>query len=292
MTATRDSVCAVVVTFNTGPAVHRCLDTIKAQVAEIVVVDNGSDAGTQTALADAGVTVLRNEENIGIAAALNRGVRYAIEQGHGYVLTLDHDSEATDGMVEALLAVAAEMGRDHRIGVVGPDLVDRNTNRSLIRPRLFRPGSDVAEVDTVLTSGSLMPVGVFGEVGFFTEDLFLYYVDDDFCLRCKRKGLANYVCRRAALSHREGHKRIRRVLGRDVICDNYDWRARYYISRNSIYMLKHHRWNKRYCAAVIERLFRDAVKILLFDSGKARLLRYSARGIGDGLRGRYGKLAE
>ncbi len=99
-------ILAAVVTYNIGEAIHRCVDSIQGQVGHVVIVDNGSDERTRRELkrlaASDSVTLILNERNEGVAHAYNQAVRWARDKGFQWILTLDHDSEATPGMVDEL----------------------------------------------------------------------------------------------------------------------------------------------------------------------------------------------
>ena len=40
----------------------------------------------------------------------------------------------------------------------------------------------------VITSGSFIPISIFNDVGFMREELFIDFVDIDWCLRARAKG--------------------------------------------------------------------------------------------------------
>jgi len=292
-------VCSIIVTYNIGEDLLRCFDSIKNQTEEVIIVDNGSDSETISVLktleqGNDDVAVFYNEDNLGIGAALNIGVRYAIKKGYEWILTLDHDSEATPDLVENLLAAyktLIEQGIE-KIAVIGANLFDTNIQSYMTSQRLFSDG-DIKEVRGVLTSGSLIKSCVFEEVGFFNEGLFLYFVDDDFCLRCKNNGWSIYVYRSAVLYHREGIKEVRKFLWREFIYRNYNFYARYYMSRNAIYMLKSYFRSGKYynCCKIFERLCSQALKIALFGKKRTTLFYFMLKGIYDGIVGKFGGLA-
>jgi rhamnosyltransferase len=291
------SVCCVIVTYNTGASLPGCFDSIKGQVERVVIVDNGSDEETISALNELGklhsnVKIFYNGENLGIAAALNVGVKYALEEGYGFVLTLDHDSQAKPDMVEKLLDTYDSLISQHidNVAIVEANLFDINIGQYQFRQEIFK-GGDIKEV-TLLTSGSLINTGVFEKTGFFNELLFLYYIYDDFCLRCMESGWRIFICRGAVLHHQEGRKEIKKFLWKKFICRNYSHHAIYYISRNSIYMLKKYFKCHRYCDCyeIVKRLCSQAVQIILFAESKSQLFDFMTKGIYDGIGDRYGKL--
>ena len=285
-----NGVCAIVVTYRIGKDLLRCFDSIRRQVQETVFVDNGGDSETVAVLQEiekmhGDVKVFYNPQNVGIAAAFNIGVRYALDKRYRWVLTLDHDSEAMDGMVDELIGAYERLSDTGagKVAIVAAEMIDRNVPS----PATLAPAAvQMQEVTTCISSGSLIGCEVFAEAGFFNESLFLYYVDDDFCLRCADSGWKVYVCHAARLLHSEGRRQVRRFLGRPFIYRNYGPSARYYMSRNAIYMLKKHFRHRCYCRGVVKRLCSDAVTTLLFGEHRWTLTCSMLKGLGHGLIGR------
>jgi rhamnosyltransferase len=288
-------VCAVIVTYNIGEAVHRCFDSIREQVAHVIVVDNGSDERTRRELDKLGsvdsVTIILNQRNEGIARAMNQGVKCALSKQYRWVLTLDDDSEATPGMVEKLLRAIQllhQEGRGH-VAIVGANQLDRNVGVFLSG---FRSDGDSGpvEVGHLNSSGSLINCDVFNKVGFFDEALFMYYVDDDFCLRLQRVGFKLFLCPGAVLLHSEGSRQRRRFLWRTVCYDGYGTQARYYLTRNPIYILRKHHLGVHSYYAAATRLLKAYVKVVLYGKAPVSQILYGLRGLFDALRSRHGPL--
>lgn len=288
-----NGICAIIVTYQIRKDLHKCLDSVKDQVQETVIVDNGSDDQTLLVLKEiertaSNVKVFYNGDNLGIAAALNIGVKYAINRKYEWVLAMDHDSEAAPDMVENLLKVRDGLtGRGvKKLAIMAATIIDKNVPN---HPPPYEPFG-ITEVSRCISSGSLINCTVFKEVGFFNESLFIYYVDDDFCLRCADHDWKIYVCRSATLFHHEGAREIKKFLWKKFIFRNYNFSARYYMSRNAVYMLKRHFRNRECFYGVLKRLCGDAVTTILFGKNRIRLLCFTIKGLFDGIIGRYGKL--
>src|SRR5574340_1507525 len=106
--STADKVCAIVVSyFPEIGALRRLFFATLPQVDALVVVENGtSDAALDGFCAQTQcdkIVILKQDRNIGLAAAFNRGISWARQHGFSHVLLLDQDSEPTQGMVRALM---------------------------------------------------------------------------------------------------------------------------------------------------------------------------------------------
>lgn len=291
----RSRICAVIVTYNIGAAIHRCFDAIRNQVGHVLIVDNGSDELTVRELhslaASDFVTAILNERNEGLAHAYNQAVQWARDKGFQWILTLDHDSEATPGMVDKLVQAYVTLERQgiRNVGVVGANPFDQNIQRFI--QYLPREGGGAAlEDEGVISSGSLIQLRVFDTMGLFDEDLFIYYVDTYFCRRLVRAGFRIYVCPEAVLIHQEGSKRRRKLLWRHAYYDHYGKHARYYLTRNTIHMMKRREVSAGDIYWMVRRTCLDHLKILLFDEDRFSIIWYSLKGLVDGLRGRVGPL--
>ena len=136
-------ISVVVVNWNAGAALLRCIETIEAhppsEPVEVVVVDNAStDGSAEDARArHPGITVLANPANVGLAAANNQGI--AATTGR-YILIANPDIEVTAGALDALVA-----------------FLDRHPRAAWVVPRLRRPdGSLQTAVGDLPTLGEAL----------------------------------------------------------------------------------------------------------------------------------------
>ncbi len=291
----RSRICAAIVTYNIGEALHRCVDAIKDQVAHVLIVDNGSDEPTRQELnkiaASDSVTLILNERNEGIAHAFNQAVQWARGSGFKWILTLDHDSEATPGMVDELVRGYDALLREeiNNVGIMAASPFDQNIQQFLYYPPRENGGLPIHEGE-VISSGSLIALAVFDIVGPFNEDLFIYFVDVEFCKRLVRAGFTAYICPEAVFLHQEGVKRRHRFLWIDDWYDHYGKVSRYYITRNTIYMMRKLLLSRSERLVLLRRLWADHVNILLFDKQRLGILWFSFRGLIDGLKGKIGRI--
>ena len=283
-------VCAVVVSYHPDADVLANLATLRPQVREIVVVDNGSSPQELAALAAGaaalGCIILKNLENLGIAKALNQGVAWAREHGFGYVMLFDQDSTVTPGYVETMRAFFNRAQSERPLAILVPRYVDRRFG-SVLEP----PANGDGHLEAATTSGSLMPIEVFAAAGFFAEELFIDGVDYEYSLRVRRLGFTIDECREAVLLHSPGTPTHHRGLrGKQFQAANYSPIRRYYQERNKIWVAKRYwRTFPSFCAKQFLTSAKDLVKIVLVEQDKGKKSRFFFRGIRDGLRGRTGK---
>ena len=281
-------VCAVVVTYNCGPGVGPTIRSLLPQVDRVIVVDNGSGEETRSFLEG-----LRTENgdaveriflpvNVGISGALNAGIRRAIDAGYAWVLTMDHDSVAKGGMLEALRRAIHRDGVPEEILLAAPVYMDRNTGEAgrLYRYagwkhyRLFPKKDGGCENPTVvITSGNLVNVSAWRAVGGFDESLAIDYVDHDFCLRGGRAGFRVVVAGDAELLHTVGAATSRRMFGHTWFGSNHPAERRYTIGRNRMTMIRRHaRAYPAYAVHAAMEFPADILAILICERGDRKKL--------------------
>lgn len=212
-----------------------------SSAVSIIIIDNGSDNQPElAALIEhnySGVKFLPVSQNQGIAFAQNLGIRFALKHNYQHVLLMDQDSLPAADMVSELHQ-AIQHYPD--AAAVGPQFVD---GQHQVRSRFIQvnglrvnknPLPDeygCARVDHLIASGSLIPVGVFSQVGLMEEGLFIDYVDIEWALRARSKKLESYGVTRAIMHHSLGEGRVR-VLGCSVA--RHSPLRHYYQVRNAV----------------------------------------------------------
>lgn len=285
-----DSVCAVIVTFFPDPDVLENFSKVRPQVQGLVVVDNGSPDSTVSLLRDASATIgfefIENGENLGIAAALNTGIRWASDQGFEWLVLFDQDSATTPGFIDAMLQGFANSPSGDRLGILVPHYVDKRSGIDLPQD-----AADTGGLQTAMTSGSLMRLSLFREQGPFQEELFIDSVDSEYSLRLRGRGYLIEQCHEAVLLHSPGHPKVLSFCGIYLFrTANYSPVRRYYQDRNRIWLVrKYWRTFPKFCLRLFRDSLKENVKIILGESKKWKKCYCSSLGIADALRGRMGR---
>lgn len=206
---------AVVVAYHPdAKALARLCAGLRADGADVVVVDN--TPGAEQAPAVEGTQTIRLGRNAGIAHAQNRGIAAARARGAQAIAFFDQDSEPPPGLVPAL-AGALRAGEP---GVAGPVCYDAAGGFEYPSFRLGRaglphaqPGRGAAQpfrVDLMISSGSVATVETFDQAGGMDEAFFIDFVDYEWCLRCRARGIPVCVIPAVEMPHRIGERAVRR----------------------------------------------------------------------------------
>jgi len=222
-------------------------------------------------------------ENPGLAVALNMAACEAMKRRHSWLLTMDQDSRADKGMVEIMCRYIEHQGNG-RIGIVSPFI--RHSNDPAILPS----PEPVEEPLMVMTSGNLLNLEAFREVGSFREELFLDYVDYEYCLRLRRAGYRIVQVNSAVLQHQLGNMRRHRLLWKRPFVTHHSVLRRYYITRNRFFVNKIYGEDfPEFSRHEVKAFWQELLLILLFERDRVQKLIAVIRGFCDYHRGILGK---
>ncbi|MGR9098982.1 MAG: glycosyltransferase family 2 protein [Gammaproteobacteria bacterium] len=297
-----EKITAVIVTyFPDISALSSLFMAIKDQVGKIVVIDNGSTKKITAEIRrklPANAVLIPLETNAGVAAALNKGISQAGKWAAEYVLLLDQDSVPEGRMAKNLLsALNRQRQAGFKVAAVGPNYSDSKVPGvspfvKLNKIKLSRVEcreNEIVPVDHLITSGSLIPIGVIEEVGEMEERLFIDYVDTEWCLRAIRKRYRLYGVCSARMRHNLGDE-VAELFGMKVFV-----RAPiryYYLIRNGIWLMRRPWVSNSWRMMDLCRLVQAFIAFSLFVGKKNENLKMMALGIWHGLNGRMGRYEE
>jgi rhamnosyltransferase len=297
-------ICAVVVTYHPDSEYPERLARILPQVGALVIVDNGSNEAELKMLreiaAHPSITLVPNAENLGVARALNIGMQRAALNS-SWALLLDQDSRVDRDMVQRLLAVYAAFPDKDHLAVIGSGFRDLNIDaRAMDIDTLDNATVGGAsanaweEKESVITSGSLVPLKAHAAVGPFREEFFIDYVDTDYCFRARAQGLRVIKTREPHMSHAIGAATRHGLLWMNKWTTNHSPDRRYYGARNDTVMLREY-GNYRlgsWALKSLGRRLRTCKRIALYEQMKAAKIIAVMQGWWDGVRGHMGPRAQ
>ena len=207
----RSDITAVVVTYNGTPWIEKCLESVEDYAT--IVVDHGSTDGTLELVRERFPrATLLEQENRGLGAGLNRGMRAAPDAR--YYLLMNSDAWVVRDAVERMASFA---DTHSRVAVVGPRL--RNLDGSVQRsvrgfPTLWRLATEyfflrklaphsralnafyagdfahdrTREADFLMAACYLVRREATDEIGLFDERYFMFSEEVDWCYRFHEAG--------------------------------------------------------------------------------------------------------
>lgn len=196
-TAQAASITAILVAYNSEAVIAKALSALDkaSHVARIVVVDNASVDNTCDIVSQQfpKVLLIENNTNEGFGRANNLGFK-KVETP--YALLVNPDAVVCEGCINSLLA-AAQLYTD--AAILAPQLQDEHGHvhhsykksvfdRERSSGEYITPEGDLC-ADFVSGAVMLLNMKHMRTIGFFDPKIFLYYEDDDICLRARRAGL-------------------------------------------------------------------------------------------------------
>jgi rhamnosyltransferase len=273
-------IMAIVVTYN--PDMTLLIDNLKLienQVEKIIIVNNSS---YELALGYSDkVSIINNNENLGIAKALNIGLQYAIANNYDYALMLDQDSTPDTDMVKYEI----DKFTCDNVAMVVPRIVYLNIDND---------ENNIIEKEYVkfaITSGSIIRLNYVDSIGYFDEGFFIDSVDFDYCFKIRLKNYKIIRANEAKLYQRLGELRMYKFLFFRFYPTNHNYIRRYYITRNRLYIwMRYWKYDKKFVVKNFLRNLYEMLLILLFEDDKVRKFKHVFKGILDFHKGKVGKM--
>jgi rhamnosyltransferase len=295
-------VASITVAFHPDPArLAAQVAALRGQVDDIVIVDNastGAAAEAVQALKSNGAPALRVislADNLGVALGFNEGIQAAARRGCDYILLLDHDSIPAPGMVAALLAAHREAAARGPVAAVGPRVRDTRDRHEYPFIRLgwmhnarvrCEAGASLVACDFLISSGSLISMEAYRAIGAFDADLFIDFVDLEWCCRARAMGYSLYGACAAHLDHELGDE-PRTVLG-GVRILVYSPERLYYMTRNRMLLWRRAHMPLRWKVKDVPRGVVKVATALLFARPRREYLRMTLAALRDAAAGAGG----
>lgn len=280
--------CAIIITFNPEEEFQRNLTQIAEMVNEVVVVDNGSTNTDSIQLLISEVQnaiLILNDENLGIATALNIGLEKVKGYGYQWAYTFDQDSRASRLLFDSHIEMVKKISEPEMISLIGVKHSDDEPENG------NKVSGDSEEVKVTITSGSLMNIRSYEKIGPFRDSFFIDGVDHEYCLRSIKNGYKIFETTTPLMKHKVGNNTAHRFLFWTPMTSNHSLTRRYYMFRNNIilykeYLFKEPKW-------VIQDFIttsRVAIYMLMFEKEKVKKSKVLLKSIGHGIIGKEGKL--
>ncbi len=228
-------VSIIIVNYNAGPLLSKCVRAALEQAHEVIVVDNAStdssiDNIRHCFAGDKRFSLIALDKNFGFAAGCNIGLNVATRP---YILFLNPDSILSTDSLHRMVQV---MESDSAIGMVGGYLINPDGSeqsggrraiptpwRAFVRgfglyhfqkywPDLFfdfhlnKQPVPQSPIEVEAISGALMLVRreAVNDVGSWDENYFLHCEDLDWCMRFKQRNWKIIFVPSAPVTHYQG----------------------------------------------------------------------------------------
>jgi len=255
--------------------------TLLSNKHKLVIVDNTPNQNLKIENSEQ-IIYIPLLENKGIAEAQNIGINLSINIGADYIVFFDQDSLIPPNYITNILDCFLIIKKKYpNLATIGPRIIDKN-NKLENRSRLRKSSAikDFLICGQIISSGSIIPTEIINKVGLMKSDLFIDYVDLEWCWRAKSLG---YICGQTTfiyMDHKIGSHELK--IGKYTIGVSAIPRY-YYIYRNYIKLMFINyvpiRWKISHGVRLFFRIFYFPI---ILDNGR-EVLKNMIRGIRDGI---------
>ncbi|HEY4364309.1 MAG TPA: glycosyltransferase family 2 protein [Bryobacteraceae bacterium] len=227
-------IAAVIPSWNRRDLLRTLLENLKAQTKtfdEVIVVDNGSTDGSAEVAESMGARVVRLPENLGFAAAVNRGIAPATSE---WVAILNNDVTLEPEWLTRMLGAVGDsaFAAGKILSAADSKVIDGTFDLMARSGCALRCGAGKRDSPTWNRAGtiSMAPMtaalfrrSLFEEIGGLDEQFGSYLEDVDFGVRCALAGRGGVYVPEAVAHHRgsatsgKWHSDTVRLLARNQV---------------------------------------------------------------------------
>ncbi|OCB78712.1 hypothetical protein [Flavobacterium crassostreae] len=199
------NIAACVIVYHPNQEELQNLSTYASKVNKVYVYDN-TEASACAFLRDQNnpkMVYYSDLENKGLSVRLNQACQQALADGFDFLLTMDQDSSFITANLDRYFEDITNFPNKETVGLFNLQYSDKNL---VVDPREVLS----QEVPTVITSGSVINLKNYTQIGGFDENLFIDGVDFDYCLAALKNGFKCIEFKNNYFKHRIGNKIKRR----------------------------------------------------------------------------------
>lgn len=288
--------CAIIVSFEPDIDVLLALLTQIDEQADFILIDNASSRAAEFLPRLASLPRCRHvaglSDNVGLASAMNIGLRWVRDAGYDYAVLFDQDSQVPVSFFADMQSAfgAAQALSGNAVAALGPRIVSLINGRAMpfkLFSRLLRRSnqaiagsSDLFYADFLISSGCMLALPALERIGLMRDAYFIDNVDLEWCFRATAHGYRLVGTDRAVLHHSIGLASDNPLVRKGVIISHSPLRS-YYSTRNrfALYRETYAPWGWK--LRDFPRFLLKTLWLLLFSPQRADYWRNIRRGLAD-----------
>lgn len=204
-----------------------------------------------------------------ISHALNFAWKYAVKEGYDYLLIMDQDSLFED----------FKCYLDKTVN--NPDMPEGIWGPAISKDDLDMP--KIEELCSVINSGTIVKTDLIDKIGGWNETFVIDGVDDEFCLRAKKKGIHAYRINDCFLKQRYGIPQEVSFCGKKGVLRNDPPERLYNIYKNFTILARTYPEAVTFRRDFVTLWIKVRIKWILFEKNRFRKLYAILRGLFDGM---------
>lgn len=273
-------VAGVVVLYNPTDEDLSNIDSYIDDIDILYVMDNSSNKNDKRIPKNKKIKYIFNNDNLGIAAPLNKACELARKEGYTWILTMDQDTKFQNGVINGMKEKISETDTKN-IGIVVPW---HNT-----KLKIKKPEEEIDYPLDVMTSGNMVNLDIHKKINGFKEWLFIDGVDIEYCLNLKKNNYKVMRLNYLEINHNLGDIFYKKFLWKDLLVTNHNAMRRYYQCRNYLYINKMYKdIAPKFCKTLIK--FKTIIlAIILYEKNKTGKIKAFYKGYIDYKKNKKGR---
>ena len=281
--------CAIIVVYNPDTIfLKNVLDSIINQVQQVYIYNNS----LHSINAKGNIKVLGNGINIGIAKAQNILINIAIKDGYDFALLSDQDTIYPQFYFNNIYK---HLINNELAVVVCPAWSNINSNvlfngfHIIKNDKIYHVTNSIelTEISHSISSGMVVKLSLINKIGYFNEDLFIDWVDYEWCWRIIEKGYKILGDPNIIIEHNLGDSSV------IILCRRFTKRGsirNYYNIRNAVYLLFHTK-KSFYSSYLLKKIFHHFIFSILASENKLYEFNILLKAIIHGYKKQLGKIS-
>lgn len=199
----------IIVLFNPGKEDLRYVEDLSTRHAGYII-DNSNSPSLPEHVGN--MQYICNRKNLGIAEAQNIALRQILKAGtFKYIVFFDQDTRVDKNYIEDITkSFKAVQSKISNLALLGPTVVNKDSNEEYQSAFHKHSANEVGFIQQrdVISSGSCTTTEIIKKVGPNESNLFIDFVDFEWCWRAQSKG---YVCGTTTavnIKHKVGREEI------------------------------------------------------------------------------------
>ncbi len=281
------NIAGVVIFYNPDDDTINRINTYRKLIKKLFIIDNSEKQNlvlTTSLKEDDNISYYFDGQNKGVAKGLNIAAHKAIEENYDWLLTMDQDSFFNENVFKEYIDCFSGFEKKDIVTQFGIDY-----NAKLI-------ASDKCSykyVNNLITSGSILNLNIFKILGDFDENLFIDFVDIEYCFRSIKNYFSLVKFTNIHMQHNIGKVTYHRSL------KNFKMTPRnlhspvriYYMTRNCMYVHSLYKKELKKEIGLIFKIILYHIKNnLLYNKQRIKVAKYIFKGIADYKSGKFGKI--
>jgi rhamnosyltransferase len=196
-----NKLCGLVVLYEPDELISKRILSYLDWIEKLYIIDNSNFPNrslNETISSNNKVRYIFNNQNVGMAVALNLAAANALSENFQWMLTMDQDSSFSKSAISAYIGWLSNYSKPE-IAVVGLSYGPEDSAAT-------HENITVSSVNKVITSGSIINLKIWDRLNGFEEKLFIDEVDHEYCYRAIRQGFKIYQLENIYLLHYMGQQ--------------------------------------------------------------------------------------